>query len=455
MTDLPTEVSTVEYKVVLVVPSSKMIFAIPDRNAFRLPRVHIPKWTRPAEEITRELRENWNLNTVVLNLLPNVDSRPACAVVEVMDTQITGGDPAFCLSSVEKIDRTDLDLGEQDHVSGVLAGSHKPAGPFSRPGWLKEAQNWIQESLSPHHIDFTQEIRQYNAGDTFALVRFGTNNGQAYWLKATGEPNKHEFAITIALSEMFPDYLPPLIARRGDWNAWVTEDAGAPLGCVEDLHILIQAVEALAELQILSLDHISRLEQVGCMDRKLRTVQSHLPEMVAFLEEAMSNQTSTKVKPLAPSRLREIGVILDQAFSEMNNLSIPDSLINGDINLDNVLYRGSFRFTDWAEAGIGNPFLMFQQVIQYVIREGDHLGWVSTLQAAYKRKWAGVLTEPQIDGAFVFMPLLTMISYLFGRGDWLGSPRQGDPSFQSFARTLGRSMDLAARELIPVEALQL
>jgi hypothetical protein len=374
-------------------------------------------------------------------------------VAEVIEGQTTEGNQALRLSCIDKIDREDLDVGGQDHVCRILAGDNTPAGPFSRPGWLKEAQDWIQNSLPHHRLDFTEEFRQYNAGATFALVRFATRNGPSYWLKATGEPNKHEFRITVALSESFPQYLPPLVAKREDWNAWVTEDAGKPLGCVEDLHTLMQAVEALAKLQILSLDHISRLEQVGCMDRKLKTVQSHLPEMIVFLEEAMRNQTSTKVKPLAPSRLGEIGIILDQSFSEMHDLGIPNSLINGDINLDNILYHGSFRFTDWAEAGIGNPFLMFQQVIQHVIRGGEHVEWIPILCAVYRRTWKQ-LTEWQIDRAFALMPLITMADYLYGRGDWLGSRRRDEPSFQSFARTLGRSMDRAAAELVSVEAVR-
>jgi hypothetical protein len=449
MNDSATAASSVEYKVVLAGFASEMILAIPGDGTFRLPRVFIPKWTRPAEEITRELRDNWNLNTVVVHLFPNQGSLPTSAVAEVIDTRTAKGDSFLRLCGIGEIDRTELDTYEREQVYGVLSGSKTPSGPFSRLGWLKDAQEWIQNSLGDRPVDFATDFRQYNAGDTFALVRFATCSGSAYWLKATGEPNKHEFTITTALSELFPQYLPPLVAKREDWNAWVTEDVGDPLGCVQDLEILARAVEALADLQILSLDYVSRLSAAGCMDRNLKVVQSHLPEIRIFLEDAMRNQTSSKVRPVTSSRLREIGVIVDQACNKMYDLDIPASLVNGDINLDNILYDGGrFRFTDWAEGGIGNPFLTFQQVIQHVIRDGKHSEWVPSLCHAYRKKWNALLTRRQIDRAFALMPLITMADYLYGRGDWLSSPRRDEPWFQSFARTLGRSMDRTAEELL-------
>jgi hypothetical protein len=441
---------------VLAVPASKMILAISDGNAFRLPRVHVPKWTRPAEEITREFREHWNLNTVVLCLLPNGDSQPGCAVAEVMDAQIAEVDPAFRLSSIEQIDRTELDEGEQDHVWDVLTGSHKPAGPFSRPGWVREAQDWIQRSVPDHCLDFNEEFRQYNAGETIALIRFGTQNGLSYWLKATGERDNHEFEVTVELSRLFPQYLPPLVAVRKDWNAWVTENAGKQLGSGEDVQLLVQAVRTLADFQIESIDHISRLETAGCGNRRLSILQLHLPDMVTFLENAMARQTSTKVKPLTPARLQEIASVVDRACSVMQSLGIPDALVNGDINLDNILYDGSsFRFTDWAEGGIGNPFLTLQQVIQHVIRDGERQDWVLELREAYGTKWLPLLNVQTIERAFALMPLLTMADYLHGRGDWLTSSRKNESTFQSFARTLARYMDQAVAESALVEALSL
>jgi hypothetical protein len=441
---------TTEFRVALLDPPSGMLVAIRDSDGIRLPRVRIPKWTRSAEEINDAVREKWQLVSLVLTVLNGKNAQPACAIAEVMSRHSAELPCNLELRGIESIDTRDLDEDERAWLCDVVAGTPALCGPFARLGWLKEAQTWIKSYVTG--AEFNGDFRQYNASGTFALLRLSTKSGQSYWLKATGEPNKHEFSITIELAKLFPNYLPTVVAMRENWNAWVTEDAGAALGDTQDPEILAAAVEALADLQLLSLDHISRLEAAGCLNRRLSSVQVHLPEVFAFLEESMEHQTSTKVRPLSPSRLGEIRFIVEQACERMQELSIPDCLVNGDINLNNILFDGQqFRFTDWAEGAIGNPFFTLQQVIQHVIRDGEHLEWVPRLCDAYRRKWLAVLTERQIDCAFVVMPLLTLVDYLYGRGDWLHSPRRDNPSFQGFARTLGRWMDRAAAELSSAE----
>jgi len=388
----------------------------------------------------------------VLKLLPTTDTRPACAVVEVTSSLNSDTQRHLVLKGVEDLDDAELNSDEDTSLCTIMRDESAPFGPFSRRGWLKEAQEWIQHTVPG--VEFTADFRQYNAGDNFALVRLGIKGSRSCWLKATGEPNTHECGLTVKLADLFPEYLPVVVAVREDWNAWVTEDAGSSLSTVDKLEVLIDAVTALAELQTLSLPHVPQLEQAGCVDRTLGRVLNHLPEMITCLEEAMRNQTSTRVQPVAASRLREVGCIVEAACERMLKLDIPCALVNGDINLDNILYDGNrFRFVDWAEGGIGNPFLSFQQVIQHVIRDDQRLDWVPVLCAAYKAKWLALLAEQQIDVALALMPLLTMVDYLHGRGDWLNPFRGSDPMFQSFARTLTRCMDRAAAEPALLEAL--
>jgi hypothetical protein len=445
-------VDTTEYRVALIDSFAMKLLTECDVNGLHLPRVRIPKWTRPAEEINDAIHKQWQVTSIVLTLLETTNDRPGYAVVELISSPEAGATNTLLLKDIECLDEAELNVEERASLNSLIAGDATPSGPFSRRGWLKEAQEWIRSSIPNRDIEFTEEILQLNASETFALIRLGTKNGGAYWLKATGDPNKHERAFSVELSRRFPEYLPSLIADREDWNAWVTEDAGEPLGGTQDIELLLKATESLADLQTLSLDHVTELRAAGFMDRRLAVMQAHLPEMFGFLEEAMRRQTSTRVKPLERARLLEILSVVDHACERMQELRIPDCLVNGDINLDNILFDGTqIRFTDWAEGRIGNPFLTLEQVLQHVIREGEHLDWRPRLSEAYKRKWLALLTDHQIDSAFTLMPLLAMADTLFGRGDWLVSPRQDEPAFQSLARTLARCMDRAAVELSSAE----
>jgi thiamine kinase-like enzyme len=130
----------------------------------------------------------------------------------------------------------------------------------------------------------------------------------------------------------------------------------------------------------------------------------------------------------------------------MLNLCIPSTLIHNDFNGGNILLSDSrCVFTDWAEAGIGNPFLTFQHLCAQISRDSNKADvWLPLVRSAYKRIWRQWLTETQIDQAFALMPILAIVSYLYGRGTWLDSPRREDEHLQAYRRSLARYMDRAA-----------
>jgi hypothetical protein len=185
------------------------------------------------------------------------------------------------------------------------------------------------------------------------------------------------------------------------------------------------------------------------------TIRSHIDEVMEYLDEAMRQQTSVKVPALASSRLREIGSLLHGACYALEQLRIPDSLMHNDISPGSILSNGKdCVFTDWCEAYVGNPFLTLEQICVHIARKTDESeSWTARLKSVYKSCWAEVLTEHQIDRAFQLAPLISVLSYLYGRGDWLHSPRRAQASFLSYSRSLARHMDRIARNPALGEAL--
>jgi aminoglycoside phosphotransferase (APT) family kinase protein len=168
----------------------------------------------------------------------------------------------------------------------------------------------------------------------------------------------------------------------------------------------------------------------------------------------MERQVSSKVPRLSSSHLRDLGITIEDACSAMESLGIPDSLIHLDANPGNVLINGSrCAFTDWAEAGIGNPFLTFEVLSSALVRNANTQGSVDDLKVAYRESWVGALSTSQIERAFGLAPLLAIVAYLYGRGTWLRSERRNDPHVQSYSRGLARHMDRAARVPRLMEAL--
>jgi hypothetical protein len=220
------------------------------------------------------------------------------------------------------------------------------------------------------------------------------------------------------------------------------EDAGRPMEGRAGLPVLELAVTALASLQKVCLARRTDLLDAGASDVGMRSLQSRLPELIEYLSVAMERQTSTKVPRLTADRLVEIGESLKNACDCLAELSIPDTLVHNDMNPGSILYDGTrCVITDWSEAGVGNPFFTFEHLSLLTVCEAERM----RLREVYKQCWLDILSERQIEQAFHLTPLLAVASYLYGRGDWLASPSRNDPHFESYARSLARHIDRAAR----------
>jgi phosphotransferase family enzyme len=428
------------YRVALVLSRSQMVLAEHHGQALGLPRIRIARWTRRAEQLTEACYARWHVRSLVVDFLAKGIQALPCVVIEVLTRDWDSSVHGFRPVRVDEVDERELTEPERATLHSILAGDSLNRGPFSRVGWIEEAKTWIQASVPDRILEFSEDVRAFNAQGTFALVRFETAQGPAYWLKATGAPNAHEFTVTKTLARYLPSYLPPLVATREDWNAWVMEDSGRPLSDTASLRSFEQAISSLAGLQKASVPHLEELMACGCLDQRMPILRAHLSEMTRYLAEIMRKQTSTKVPPLPSERLHELGNLLDDACAVVQSAGFPDTLIHNDMTGNNVLFDGTRAvFTDWAEASIGNPFFTFHHLRAQALSEDPT--WVPGLTAAYKQHWRPVLSDFQIECALALTQPLAIVSYLYGRDPSFTSEYRHDARHQSYARSLARHMD--------------
>lgn len=424
-----------EYLLFLVPAQSRQLLAFREGLCWRLPKISILKWARPTEQLQNAVREAWGLHIIVLDF-PATGCHDSRWVV----AEIPSGQGSAHLSAVawEQIEEEDLNPEQKEALRSICAGER---GPLSRPGWIEEAIEWV-ESAIPKATVQRDRIRQHNAGGGFALVRFAMRDDQAYWLKATGVPNRHEFDVTCLLAKICPEALPPVLASRRDWNAWIMEDAGKSNEDSPRSLFLEQAVKTLAFLQKACRNRCGDLFEAGAYDLRLGSLRGHLPDLIEYLSLAMEHQTSTKAPRLTAARLVEVGQLLKNACDCLEDVSIPDTLIHNDMNPGNVLHDGSrCVFTDWCETAVGNPFLTFEHLSLFASDEAERF----RLREIYRNCWLDSLSQRQIEQAFQLATLLAIASYLYGRGAWLASPRRNDPHFESHARSLARQIDRTAQ----------
>ncbi len=445
---------SLDYRVAFVLPQSRQLLAVRNNGGIELPHISIPKYSRDALQITTLIEEQWGVKSIVLDVTIDAAVPGFCAIVEIRTPEWQFAQYGFIAVDPDEISADSLGLAERQTITATLLGGHAERGPFSQMGWLDEAYAWIEGSL-PGRAKLSTELHQMNASGRFALMRFNSEAGEAYWLKATGKPNEQEFQITRKLAELFPQYLPEIVAMREDWNAWVTKETGAPLRSQLNLPALKIAVTHLARLQKQSVHHLPTLLDAGCIDQRLSVIAFHLDDLFDFIEEAMALQTSTKAKPLEAHQLWELRANVRNACSRLQDMAIPDCLIHLDINPGNILIEGQrCTFIDWAEAYVGNPFLTFEQLcVQATTKHEFAAPWRTRLKELYISEWAELIPAKRIEQALLDAPLVAIAAYLYGRGDWLHSARRNDPNHQSYARSLARHMYKATQTSPELEAI--
>lgn len=437
----------VQYRIALVLPRSKTIVVERHSGTPQLPRINISTSGRPAEQLTNKISKRWGIHSIVIDYLSEQSASSRCVLMEALIHNQADGTNGLTFVCADDLSDAELAQGERKLLHHIIAGDTDDRGPFSRIGWLKEAQRWLRESTHDRALDCAADVLQLNASGSFALIRFATRSGHAYWLKATGVPNAHELLVTSTLATLFPRFLPTVVATRNDWNAWITEDIGQPLHNKLTLPTLEHAVKSLADLQMHSIPYVETLIAAGCTDRRIMILKGQLDVFIDFLQLVMVQQTSQKVLPLSKIRLREIGSLLDDACAKMQELGIPDTLIHNDINPGNILISGEHCvFIDWAEAFVGNPLFTFEHLLVYLKKAtGESQLWTSRLTTVYKRRWLDYLSEETLEKALALAPFLAIAAYLCGRGAWLSSPASTSPEFRSYARSLARRLDRAAQ----------
>ena len=433
---------TIEYRCVLVRPHSHAVLAFADAVQCHLPRVQIPRAARTAREVQRAIKAKWGLNILVLDTWAAPEELGGCAVAELLTPEMTS---SFREVSAEQLKSSEF--LEEDYRRLRLLFGGRPKTLFSHFGWIDEAITWM-ERVTGRTFNSSRGVEQWNAGGGFALLRACSDDGRHFWLKATGEPNAHEFAITRFLWESCPDFLPRLVAIREDWNAWLTEDAGDPLPDAPGPDELASAAKRMAGLQLMTVGRTDELLAAGAFDQRLLVLRSHIDPVIAYLIDTMARQTSTKSAPLGRDRLLELSEILRDACFRLEAFDIPDALIHNDLNAGNILSDGAkCVFTDWSEAAVGNPLLSCERLCQLSRPHAE------SVRACYRDCWSPWLAAGILDEAIALTPLLAIYAYLYGRGDWIGQTRGARPQFESYARSLARHMDRAAKDSSLMEAL--
>jgi hypothetical protein len=445
------------FRVVLLRRNAEEILVSPEADRFVLPTVQIPKYTRHAQQITSALASVDNLQSYCLFTVP-ADSEPGagphyafvCAADE--DASPPKGfrwvttNLSFSGSS---LDRQDF-IACQSGFEVIHRCQRDPAsGYFGRPGWLREIMIWSQQQLDPREHCLTEEYCQLNASPTSCLLRLRTVRS-AVWFKAVGGTNQREFPITVCLYRHFPRYLPTMIAKRDDCNAWLAEESAGshPDGNLRD-EAWIAVAGSLAELQLASMGRVLHLTAAGCRDVRPQWLVQTVRPFLEAMARLMAEQTGTSPAPLTRSELKTVENILFDAISSIEKLDVPATLGHLDFNPGNIIVRPDrIVFLDWAAACVGSPFLTFEYLLERLRRLRADDQWLRTqVFSAYVERWR--LVHPDhLAPALAAAPLLAVFVYAAASDAWRHPIRLRDPVTRGHLRSLTRRIKREAERWV-------
>lgn len=443
-----TPIETNEYRILLVGPELRGLYALDRGDEYRLIRVVIPQRTRVARELQKALYDVWGLAVLILDIQTTADDMSPCAIAELLQ-----GTPPVEFRKIQPDQLPSFELSEDDRSSlyAVLAGDAK--SPFGGVGWIDEAIAWA-EIATGGRVSSKFGVEQYNAGGEFTLVRLRMERGCDYWLKATGEPNTHEGRITSLLSKLCRGYVPEVVAEHPAWNAWLMRnDADSmstmPCDVFGITRLLEGAAESLAELQMRTVGAELDLFEAGAFDHRTSVLRTESETLFAYIDEAMRLQTSTKAERIETKRLCELRSLFEDACDYVDSLGLHDTVLHGDMNLGNILFAGQHCiFIDWCEAYVGNPLvtlehlLLLNQIASPSLKES----WDCRLRKIYRTVITKMFGACAIDAGFACMPLIADVSAMLGRRDWLRTSARRDPRRLAYVRAIARHMDRASRE---------
>jgi hypothetical protein len=438
---------SVEYRVILVEAESRAVLALDIGGSYTLPRVCIPKGTRPAQHLQAAIHSTWGLNALILDFVEADGSSLPCVIAMLLNSLTD--------QSFKRLDPTQLscsELTDIEHSTLLSVFGCEGQSPFCRLGWLSDATAWI-ETATGRKLSSKTDIEQLNAGGRFALVRFHMDDGSDLWLKATGEPNTHELSTTLLVSKLCGRHVPRILATRPEWNAWIMsgEDLGIPDSFMDPVgffRMLEDAVQSMAGLQIQTLGSVSALLNAGAFDQRLEVLLSHSDAMFDYLDEVTELSATSETPRLEHQLLRDIQDAFIKTGERVQHLNIPDTILHGDMSLGNIVVgRDRCQFVDWSEAFVGPCLVTLEHML--LLNGVENPKMRDFMNRALKNKyldvWSAACDREALRQGLDYMPLIAVVSALYGRGDWLDSPKRYDAHRLSYARTLAACMDRASK----------
>jgi hypothetical protein len=436
------------YRLVIFDGTGTHVYLREENGCWLFPEIGIPKFTRVLAEIGECVRDRWNIGTTLL-FSDSASSHSAESSYAVLEAprqcrQLSGLTKcdvrmaSSLLGNMEEVDFFRSCCGRVLRREGVSR-----SGPFSQLGWVYTLLERVQRVPG---VDDIVSFSQLSGSDDTCLVRFDRPS-KPLWYKAVGQSDPKEFAITAALSEWLPQYLPRILSFDSNLNAWLMESGGdTTLSEHLDFDTWVAIARRLATMQIDSISHAPELLKRGAVDLRADNLQELVDPFFKFMGTLMQQQVKNPPPPLTIEELTEIAELLRTALSELAVIAIPDAIGHVDFNPGNIIVDADRSvFIDWSSAYVGSPLLSFEYLIAHFKKNCTVLpGQECSLRQAYAEQWLSVVSGSAMCRAQDCATLIAVFASAVAHGDWRNLALMRRLGFSGYLRSLARIMNREA-----------
>lgn len=359
------------------------------QNDFRLPRIHhdgddatdVWKLCRKAQELLGNSVQLFLLRTEGEVSKPSLerstlDYQRSILIFEVLSTQDAAAPPGMLWIPKSEVLRvsyaTEMPCVKQfvqNYRDKGLSYVEDRLYPYSAPGWIKQAAEWIQKESKANGFDVI-EIEQMTRKAEGCILRARTACESLIYFKEVG-PNTFFDEVTVAdsIAEVLPTcFVKPLSVERdrkwllmlGQGKVLAGEDA-----CLASRNpdLFRNVLTTWVSIQRKSIPLVSRLRDKGVEVVDGPYVRKLVDEMMSDSEWTsqcyMEILRMTGDAPFESDYQKTLLMdYLSDICTELSQFQVPITLVHGDLNALNVVdcKEDGFRFIDFASTCVSNPF---------------------------------------------------------------------------------------------------
>ena len=312
---------------------------------------------RLVSALQRHVRAAWQLDPVVLetHLPPQPSTADAWIALAVLDVPPAEWRPPAGLGwTTASPSVPDVVAPRARSWFGELTNELPPPDlrpPWSRPGWMAGATDWIDETLARLGRRRAGPIALARLWSISAMLRIPTDVGDA-WFKAVYRHFRHEPAVTALLSATVPDLVPPVLGIEPQ-HGWLLLDASGrpPSRTIAGDQVVLGAIDQLADVQERTRNLLAEFAAIGCPRRPLARLGDDLAETLRGIEALGGPH-------VPPGRAAQVVDWVSARAEWVDAMAFDDVLVHGDFHPGNLLVgpRGT-RIIDWSDAAIAHPIV--------------------------------------------------------------------------------------------------